>query len=247
MSDDQYVPKKLIGSAGMTSVACFDIECTYRGVSAHAGATPWEGVNALDAVVSAYNNISMLRQQIQPTERIHGAIMEAPKITNAIPAYTVTKYTIRSPTIKGARALGERVRRCIDAGALATGCKVELSETPLYADLRINNSLCHSFQEHMAAQGLPVEAGSPELMAGSTDQGNVSYEVPGLHAIIGVPVSDGSHNHTAGFTNAVGTEEAHYRTIASGKAMALSGWDVVTSDDLYDAIVKDFEQDKKHR
>jgi hypothetical protein len=40
--------------------------------SAHAGLSPWEGQNALDAAVLAYNNISLLRQQIKPTHRVHG-------------------------------------------------------------------------------------------------------------------------------------------------------------------------------
>ncbi len=39
---------------------------TYRGRTAHSGAAPWEGINALDAAVLAYNNISALRQQIHP-------------------------------------------------------------------------------------------------------------------------------------------------------------------------------------
>jgi len=34
--------------------------------------SPWEGQNALDAAVLAYNNIGLLRQQTRPTHRIHG-------------------------------------------------------------------------------------------------------------------------------------------------------------------------------
>lgn len=40
--------------------------------SAHAALSPWEGQNALDAAVLAYNAISMLRQQLKPTHRVHG-------------------------------------------------------------------------------------------------------------------------------------------------------------------------------
>ncbi len=46
----------------------------YRGRGAHAAGDPWEGINALDAAVAAYNNISMMRQQIRTDERIHGVI-----------------------------------------------------------------------------------------------------------------------------------------------------------------------------
>lgn len=44
------------------------------GFSAHAAAAPWEGVNALDAAFLAYSNISVLRQQIKPTHRVHGIV-----------------------------------------------------------------------------------------------------------------------------------------------------------------------------
>lgn len=44
----------------------------YYGKASHAAAYPWEGVNALDAAVLAYNNLSVLRQQMKPTWRAHG-------------------------------------------------------------------------------------------------------------------------------------------------------------------------------
>ncbi len=247
MSDADYVEKGVLGSAGFLSAASYSLEGTYRGVSAHGGATPWEGINALDALVSAYVNVSMLRQQIMPPERIQGAVVEAPKVTsNAIPALTKTHYTARSPTVKGAMNLGARVRRCMEAGAVATGCKLEVEETPGYADLRLNEPLCGSFQHHMAANGIKLLR-SEGVIAAATDQGNVSYAIPALHAVIGIPAENGSKNHTAGFTKAAGTTIAYERTILSGKAMAMTGWEVLTNDMLYEQVKQHFEQDKKRR
>lgn len=202
-------------------------------MSAHAADSPWDGVNALDAVVSAYNNISMLRQQIHPTERIHGAILQAPTVTNAIPELTRVKYTIRSPTVERTRALGARVRKCLEAGALATGCEIELEETRLYADLVVNAPLCKAFQDCMSAQGEQIMSFDDTPVSASTDQGNVSQIIPALHAIIGIPVKDGAKNHTRQFTFAAGTDEAHARTITAGKAMAMTGWKVLMDDDFY--------------
>ncbi|KAF7800224.1 hypothetical protein EIP86_011471 [Pleurotus ostreatoroseus] len=48
------------------------VQAEYKGHTAHAALAPWEGQNALDAAVSAYTNISMLRQQLKPTYRVHG-------------------------------------------------------------------------------------------------------------------------------------------------------------------------------
>jgi metal-dependent amidase/aminoacylase/carboxypeptidase family protein len=181
-------------------------------------------VGALDAVVSAYNNISMLRQQIHPTERIHGAILQAPTVTNAIPELTRVKYTIRSPTVERTKALGARVRKCLEAGALATGCKIELEETAVYADLVVNPPLCKAFQGYIRDQRDRVWDCDETPISASTDQGNVSQIMPALHALIGIPVKDGARNHTRRFTFAVGTEDAHTKTITTGKAMAMTGW-----------------------
>lgn len=247
MSDANYKTRDVLGSAGFSSVASHNLQGTYIGVGAHAGASPWEGVNALDALVSAYVNISMLRQQIQPTERIHGAIVETPKATgNSIPALTQVEYTVRSTTIRGAKTLGNKVRRCMEAGAIATGCKLEVEEESGYADLRINMSLCGSFKKHMDANGIKILE-SEGYIAAATDQGDVSYVVPALHAVIGIPVDDGSQNHTPGFTKATGTSVAHERTVASGKALAMTGWDILVDDALYQRVKQDFERDKAFR
>lgn len=233
MSEEEFTRDKVVGIAGRSSNACYDITAVYKGVSAHAAASPWEGINALDALVSAYNNISMLRQQIKPDDRIHGAVLQAPTVTNAIPELTRTKYSIRSRTMEGARTLGTRVRQCLQAGAVASGCKVELSEDQIYADLVVNSPLCEGFQQCMAEMGERVLVTDSELMPGSTDQGNVSQLIPALHGIVGIPVSDGAKNHTRQFTAAAGSEEAHRRMIISGKAMAMTGWMVLVDDEFH--------------
>jgi metal-dependent amidase/aminoacylase/carboxypeptidase family protein len=64
----------------------------YYGKSSHAAAAPWEGINALDALVAGYNGISMLRQQIHPTSRIHGIIKNGGAAPNIIPDKTSAEY-----------------------------------------------------------------------------------------------------------------------------------------------------------
>lgn len=48
-------------------LAIDEVRVTFIGKPAHAAAAPWEGINALDAVVAAYLNVSLLRQQILPS------------------------------------------------------------------------------------------------------------------------------------------------------------------------------------
>lgn len=127
-------PKKLFpgvaeeGIAGVLMNARKEIHCEFTGRSAHAGGNPWEGINALDALVASYNNVSVLRQQLQPDQRVHCAFLDTPKVANVIPSYTKAYWQVRSPTLKGLNKLIVKVRNCIEAGAWATGCEVKIVE-----------------------------------------------------------------------------------------------------------------------
>ena len=101
------------------------ITVTYTGSTAHAAGSPWEGVNALDAVVSAYVNISLLRQQILPSQRVHGVVVNGGERPNVIPGSASLHYYIRSPETKSLNVLTDKVIKCFEGAATATGCKVE--------------------------------------------------------------------------------------------------------------------------
>ncbi|EXJ83939.1 hypothetical protein A1O3_04606 [Capronia epimyces CBS 606.96] len=219
------------GTAGQTSTALLDLTCTFWGKNAHAGLNPWDGINALDAVVCAYNNISVLRQQLHPVDRIHGAILEAPKVANVIPSRAKVGYTVRSSTRRGAYRLGEKVEACLNAAGLATGCKTEIYRQPLYADLRLNKTLCSKFVSNMGLWGEDVCETQEGFTGGSTDQGNISYEIPTLHAYFGIVASPGVQIHSAEFANAAGTAEAFAAAVSVGKALALVGWEILNDDE----------------
>src|SRR5258705_2840130 len=72
----------------------------FRGKAAHASADPWEGVNALDAVIQTFNNVSMLRQQIRPDARIHGIVTHGGAAPNIIPEMAACTSSVRAPNPK---------------------------------------------------------------------------------------------------------------------------------------------------
>lgn len=117
-------PSDFAGLAGFKTLASHKFRVEFRGKTAHAAAHPWKGVNALDAAVSAYQNAAMLRQQIQPDERIHAVFEVGGSAQNIITDYTRMSWNVRSPTIARADRLLERVKNCIEAGAKAAGCEV---------------------------------------------------------------------------------------------------------------------------
>ena len=113
------------GLAGMRLIASAKMRVEFKGRTAHASAQPWRGINALDAAVSAYNNISMLRQQIRPDERIHGVFEVGGTVPNVIPGYARMNWFIRSPTVPRCNELVKRAQACFEAGAAAAGCEID--------------------------------------------------------------------------------------------------------------------------
>ncbi|KAJ5178672.1 uncharacterized protein N7500_001371 [Penicillium coprophilum] len=61
--------------------------CEFTGESAHAGGNPWKGINTLDALVSSYNNVAVLRQQL-PDWCVYCAFLDTPNVANVIADYT---------------------------------------------------------------------------------------------------------------------------------------------------------------
>lgn len=114
----------LAGDAYMPTLASHKFNVHFTGKNAHAAMSPWEGINALDAVVLAYTGISVLRQQMHPEDRIHGVIAQGGERPNVIPDRTLLNYYLRSATLQSADTLYARAKRCFDGAALQTGCEV---------------------------------------------------------------------------------------------------------------------------
>lgn len=116
------------GVAYATSLANRKFDVTFTGREAHAALAPYQGRNALDAVVLGYNGVSMLRQQTRPHDRIHSVIKAGGTRPNVITSFTKTQYYVRSASIREATALEQKVRNCLDGAATATECTVEYDE-----------------------------------------------------------------------------------------------------------------------
>ena len=97
------------------------VTVTYKGYASHAAAFPWKGINALDAAVMAYTNISVLRQQMKPTWRVHGVISEGGVKPNIIPDRSQLVYYLRAPTDEELKTLQQKVTKCFEAAATSTG------------------------------------------------------------------------------------------------------------------------------
>ncbi|CAN7982468.1 unnamed protein product, partial [Ixodes hexagonus] len=124
------------------------ITVTYQGKAAHAGSAPWDGINALDAAVGAYVNVSLLRQEMKPDWRATGIITKGGDAANIIPEETKMDFTIRALETANMLKLKEKLEACLKAAATATGCSVELEqEGPLVENMMGNEVMSDIFEE----------------------------------------------------------------------------------------------------
>ena len=227
----------------MPCIAISEVEVTYHGRAAHAAAMPYRGLNALDAVVSAYQSIAQLRQHIKQTERIHGIITEGGLAPNIVPERASCRYYVRAVDVHELAILKKRVHACFEAAALATGCKADIRWGEHdYLDLKTNWPMAGAFEKNASALGrefYPVKE-IPAGFAGSTDMGNVSHRVPSIHPMMAVAPSN-VIIHNAEFARWAASDKGDQAVIEGAKALAQTALDLMADSRLLETVKKDFE------
>ncbi|XP_028995467.1 xaa-Arg dipeptidase-like isoform X2 [Betta splendens] len=225
-------------ASSLPCVALDEVSVKYRGRASHASASPWEGVNALDAAVLAYNSVSVLRQQLKPEWRLHGVIKHGGVKPNIIPAYSEMEFYLRTPRLKDLCDLKAKAEGCFRAAAVATGCQVEITyPSAAYRDILPNATLASLYEMNGRLLGIQFPE-QPDNFSGSTDFGNVSAVVPGTHPFFYIGTD--AANHTEEYADAAGAEKAQLYTLRTAKALAMTAVDVVCCSDLLRKVREDF-------
>ena len=224
-----------------SATAINSLDIVFTGKAAHAASFPWEGVNALDAAVMAYTSISVLRQQMKPSWRVHGVITNGGVKPNIIPEKSSMFYYIRAPTTKEVLLLRKKVEACFEAAARATGCSMSITEPEKPFDNLMSNSvLAKMYSSNIRLLGGEIERYVDD--GGSTDMGNVSHIVPSIHPCY--RIGNGEENHTHEFTSVCNTPEAHCQTLRAAKSMAFTCINVLTGGDhILQQITAQFKKD----
>ncbi|KAL7413817.1 hypothetical protein BDY24DRAFT_361909 [Mrakia frigida] len=232
------------------SLAIQTIHADYVGKAAHAAVAPWEGINALDAAMLAYSNISAFRQQMVPGDRVHGIVVDGGLAPNVIPDHASLKFFIRSPKGSSLSTLRSHIDACFEGAALATSTTLHLTAAPAHLDQRNNSSMSMAYKQIMSdcfKQDIVI-VGSSDGGAGggsfSTDFGNVTYAVPSMGSNYAIPTVAKGGNHTSPFTLAARSEAAHRATVKASVGLAVLGARVLMEKEFRKEVREDFEKGK---
>ncbi|MDN5687225.1 MAG: amidohydrolase [Brachybacterium sp.] len=180
---------------------------TYTGRGAHAAANPADGINANDAAVIAQVAAGLLRQRIKDGQRL-ALVPQQSGVTNIVPETAVVDLECRALTMPEFERLRTQLVACLEAGAVATGCALEIGASePIYEPLAQDEVLGAAWNEAMASLGRPLN-GSLGISNASTDMGNVSQRVPGLHPFVGITGAEAAL-HTREFATDAASAEGY--------------------------------------
>jgi amidohydrolase len=225
------------------SLALEPLQVSFYGKTAHASTSPWDGVNALDAVILTFNAVNALRQQIRPDARIHGIITNGGTAPNIIPEFAQARFYLRAQQRSYLSELVEKFKACAMAAAQATGTRVEFDSYESSFDEMVNNlPLANRMRDYMVENlGSRPFKEAPETF-GSVDMGNVSRVTAGIHVLVEITNGVEIVSHTRDFANAAITPYADHALLQAGKGLALTGFDFLTNQQFRDAVKADFKR-----
>jgi amidohydrolase len=216
-------------------LAMVNLDVELLGRAAHAAAEPHDGVNALDGLVLGWNAMSALRLLVRSDSRIHGIITDGGKAANIIPDRAAARLMVRSPDNTYLGDLRRRVLACFEGAAVATGAELRPMWSEVCDMVNTNRPLADAFAENARSLGRTMHARRTSDTHGSTDMGNVTTAIPGIHPFLSItegPVP----GHSIAFTEAARTPRALETMHFAAKALAMTALDVLTEPGLLKSV-----------
>jgi len=221
-------------------LASSSLEVEFFGKAAHAAVQPSQGINALEAIILAFNSVNSLRQHIKEQGRIHGIITDGGEVPNVVPAHSAAKFIIRAPDYAYLEELQGKVLNCFKGASLASGARLEYRwGDKVYAPIKNNVALAQLFSDNLELTGRHLDVFDLQMPFGSSDMGNVSQVVPSIHPMVAIASSKVSL-HSPEFASAAASEAGHQGLLDAAKAMAMTVLDVIGRPEVLEKIKQEF-------
>lgn len=157
----------------------------FIGKQSHAGAAPWDGINALNMANLAMTAMAFWRETFreEDTVRVHQIITKGGDIVNAVPSKVCLETTVRAGNLKALKETNEKVNRCIEAAALALGGQAQVTDMPGHMPLKSDPNLVKCFHENALRFYEEKDILGCMRSTASFDMGDLSLFMPVLHGI----------------------------------------------------------------
>ena len=224
---------------GSSAITRFDV--IFHGKASHAAGAPELGINALSAVNLLFAGVNAYREQIPEDSRMHGIVTDGGEAPNVTPARAACRFFLRSTNQEWIAKIEKRFRNIVHGAELMTGTTAEIIPFNIpYMARKPNSELNKIYLESISKLGMnyviPARGGR-----GSSDFGNVSQQVPGIHPYF--PITD--HEiacHSDAFRIASGSDTAFDNAMIAAAAMANTAFKYITDNDFKAKVDADFKR-----
>lgn len=255
----------------MTCPAYFNIKYHFKGKTAH-GNSPWHGRSALDAALLQAHAVEMLREHINPGNGAYAANTinytfadTGPEFPSVVPDRTTAWYIGRFATSEDLVDVIERIDRCAEAAALATGTTVEKEYITASHEMIANKTVSEVVYRNLVALGnveftekekefidsmQKNEGQKPYFMEGIkpfqdsimsvSDSSEYSWVAP--YAILVMNIGPGPGWHNWMVTACAGGSHGMKAMDKAAQVLAVSAVDIIEDDNILVAAKKEHEE-----
>lgn len=226
------------------SLAMSNFTVKFHGTSSHAALAPEKGRSALDGILLLFQGIEFMREHVKEDTRIHYTISNAGGPANVVPKLAEAKFSIRSYDRAYLNHVIERFKKVVQGASLMTETTYEIIETKSLDNkipvIKLNDILMENAKLVNAPRISP-----PREKTGSTDFGNVMYQVPGSCIRVAF-VPEGVSSHSEDFLNAGKSQDAHEAVALAAKIIAGASYDMINDTNLFEDIKAEFKTRKEN-
>ncbi len=256
-----------------SSLALVDFKVEFFGQAAHASADPWNGRSASDALELYTTGINYYREHIKPTVRIHYHIQDGGQVVNVVPDYSKLWVRVRDTKRSGMMPVYEQVRKMAEGAAIMANVDYKISLISGIYEVLVNRAGGEAMQKNLELLGpikyteeeeafgkkIQEVTGKPQLGmdseikplletkehpgGGSTDVGDVSWNVPNINLSVTTAPKD-TPWHSWAVVACGGMSIGHKGMVYAAKAMGMTMVDLFENPKLVEAVKKEYKERK---
>ena len=256
-----------------STLSLVDFRVEFYGQAAHASADPWNGRSASDALELYTTGINYYREHIKPSTRIHYHIQDGGQVVNVVPDYSNIWVRVRDPKRSEMMPVYERVKEMAQGAAIMANVDHKISLISGIYEVLVNRtggeimqknlellgpityteeevSFAKKIQEltgkpqiGMDSQIKPLEATKEDPGGGSTDVGDVSWNVPNINLSVTTAPKD-TPWHSWAVVACAGMSIGHKGMIYASKAMSMTMLDLFENPKMVENVKAEFIRQK---
>ncbi|MEW2921897.1 amidohydrolase [Muricauda sp. ANG21] len=256
-----------------SGLSLVDFIVEFYGQAAHASGDPWNGRSASDALELYTNGINYYREHIKPTSRIHYHIQDGGQVVNVVPDYARLWVRVRDPKRKVMLPTYERVKAMAEGAAIMANVDYKISLVSGIYEVLVNRAggeimqknlellgpITYTDEEIAFGKSIQKATGKPEVGmdseikplketeelpgGGSTDVGDVSWNVPNINLSVTVAPKD-TPWHSWAVVACGSMSIGHKGLVYASKAMAMTMLDLFDDPKLVEEVKEEFKTRK---